>query len=160
MIVHCYECAQLVFIPNWILLCLAIIAILYAVALAIVLLRSPDVAPEHKQNAAITALGYSAALVPLLVFLVRLRPRPFLHLHLLHHHLSTSPPMNATLLRVRVHVRVHELYALALLQCASDSLAGVRACDVESLRNVYSTSGRRAYLCVQSVQTHSTRNRV
>ena len=66
------RCAQLVFIPNWVLLCLAIIAILYAVALAIVLLRSPDVAPEHKQNAAITALGYSAALVPLLVFLVRL----------------------------------------------------------------------------------------
>ena len=138
MIVHCYECAQLVFIPNWILLCLAIIAILYAVALAIVLLRSPDVAPEHKQNAAITALGYSAALVPLLVFLVRLRLRPFLHLH--HHHLSTShftqhlptsPPMNATLLRVRVCV--HELYALALLQCASDSLAGVRACDCREL---------------------------
>lgn len=75
----CCTCSQLVFIPNWILLCLAIIAILYAVALAIVLLRSPDVAPEHKQNAAVTALGYSAALVPLLVFLVRLafdRPVP------------------------------------------------------------------------------------
>ena len=115
------------FIPNWILLCLAIIAILYAVALAIVLLRSPDVAPEHKQNAAIAALGYSAALVPLLVFLVRL-VSPLL-LHYLHppsplHNISPPPDTSpSTPSKAPLFVFMSSL--CCSLCCSGDSLVRV-----------------------------------
>ena len=59
---------QIVFIPIWIVMCVALIGVLYAVVLAIILLKSPDIIPEQRRGNVSSAVGYSFLVVPLLVF--------------------------------------------------------------------------------------------
>ncbi|RWS30111.1 hypothetical protein B4U80_01613 [Leptotrombidium deliense] len=61
-----------VFVPLWIVLCLAIIGVLYALIFAAILLRTPEVAVEQRKASLHSAISYSLIVVPLLVFLVLL----------------------------------------------------------------------------------------
>ncbi|GFO08241.1 hypothetical protein PoB_003474600 [Plakobranchus ocellatus] len=58
----------IVLIPVWVVMCIALIAVLYAVVLAIILVRSPDVLSEQRRGNVSTAMGYMFFVVPLLVF--------------------------------------------------------------------------------------------
>ena len=62
----------LVLVPLWILLCLAIIGVLYALIFAAILLRTPEVAAEQRRASLHSAISYSLIVLPLLVFLVLL----------------------------------------------------------------------------------------
>lgn len=61
-----------VFVPFWILMCLAIIGVLYALIFATILLRTPEVATEQRKASLQSAISYSLIVLPLLVFLVLL----------------------------------------------------------------------------------------
>jgi hypothetical protein len=61
-----------VFVPFWILMCLAIIGVLYALIFATILLRTPQVASEQRKASLHSAISYSLIVLPLLVFLVLL----------------------------------------------------------------------------------------
>jgi hypothetical protein len=52
-------------------MCTAMIGVLYAVILAIILIRSPDIIPQQRRGNISTAIGYSLMVIPLLVFEVR-----------------------------------------------------------------------------------------
>ena len=52
-------------------MCVALIGVLYAVILAIILLKSPDIIPEQRRGNVFSAVGYTCFVVPLLVFQVR-----------------------------------------------------------------------------------------
>ncbi|KAK2147242.1 hypothetical protein LSH36_562g01039 [Paralvinella palmiformis] len=58
----------IVFIPLWIVMCVALIGVLYAIILAIILLKSPDIIPEQKRGNLFSAVGYTCLVVPMLVF--------------------------------------------------------------------------------------------
>ena len=62
----------LVLVPLWILLCLAIIGVLYALIFAAILLRTPEVAAEQRRASLHSAISYSLIVLPLLIFLVLL----------------------------------------------------------------------------------------
>ena len=66
-----YDLLQIVFIPVWIVMCVALIGVLYAIILAIILLKSPDIIPEQRRGNVFSAVGYTCLVVPLLVFQVR-----------------------------------------------------------------------------------------
>ena len=59
---------QIVFIPVWIVMCVALVGVIYAVILAIILLRSSDIVPEQRRGSACSAIGYTCFIIPLLVF--------------------------------------------------------------------------------------------
>ncbi|KAI1291738.1 putative transmembrane protein [Halotydeus destructor] len=61
-----------VFVPFWIVMCLAIIAVLYALIFAAILLRTPEVAAEQRRASFHSAVSYSLITLPLLLFLVLL----------------------------------------------------------------------------------------
>lgn len=61
-----------VFVPLWILLCLAIIGVLYALIFAVILFRTPEVSPEQRRASFYTALAYTLIVLPLLIFFVLL----------------------------------------------------------------------------------------
>jgi len=61
-----------IFIPLWILICLSLIGVLYAIILAVLLIRSIDLLPERRRQHMWSAIGYTLLVVPLLVFLVLL----------------------------------------------------------------------------------------
>ncbi|KAK7093484.1 transmembrane protein 185A-like [Littorina saxatilis] len=65
----------IVFIPIWIVMCVALIGVLYAIVLAIILLKSPDIIPEQRRGNVSSAIGYSFLVVPLLVFEILLANR-------------------------------------------------------------------------------------
>jgi len=65
----------IVFIPVWILMCVAVIFVLYSVGLAIILLRSPDILSEQRRENISTAFGYVFFVVPLLIFEILLTNR-------------------------------------------------------------------------------------
>ncbi|XP_064636803.1 transmembrane protein 185B-like isoform X2 [Lineus longissimus] len=65
----------LVFIPLWIVMCVALIGVLYAIILAIILIKSPDIIPEQRRGNVYTAVGYTFLVVPLLIFVVLLANR-------------------------------------------------------------------------------------
>ncbi|ESO09891.1 hypothetical protein HELRODRAFT_156363 [Helobdella robusta] len=62
----------IIFIPIWILLCIALICVFYVIILTLILLRSSDVMAEQKRNNTISAVGYTFIVTPLLVFNVLL----------------------------------------------------------------------------------------
>ena len=62
---------QIVFIPIWIIMCTAMIGVLYVIILAIILIKSPDIIPQQRRGNISSAIGYSLMVVPLLVFEVR-----------------------------------------------------------------------------------------
>jgi len=59
---------QIVFIPVWIVMCVAMVGVIYAVILAIILVRSSDIIPEQRRGSACSAAGYTCFIIPLLVF--------------------------------------------------------------------------------------------
>lgn len=61
-----------VFVPLWIIMCLAIIGVLYSIIFASILIRTPEVSPEQRRTSMNSAVSYSMIVVPLLVFLVLL----------------------------------------------------------------------------------------
>ncbi|XP_050412606.1 transmembrane protein 185A isoform X1 [Patella vulgata] len=65
----------IVFIPIWIVMCVTLIGLLYAIVLAIILLKSPDIIPEQRRGNVSTAVGYFFLVVPLLVFEILLANR-------------------------------------------------------------------------------------
>ncbi|XP_013421441.1 transmembrane protein 185A [Lingula anatina] len=62
----------IVFIPLWILMCVAMIGVLYVIILAIILMKSPDIIPEQRRGNACSALGYTFLVIPMLIFLILL----------------------------------------------------------------------------------------
>jgi len=62
----------IVFVPMWILICLSLIGVLYAIVLAVLLIRSIDLLPEHRRQHVYTAIGYTFLVVPILIFLILL----------------------------------------------------------------------------------------
>ena len=68
----CRTWLQLVFIPVWIVMCVALIGVLYAIILAILANLSVILlTPERRNETVWSALGYTCFVVPLLVFQVR-----------------------------------------------------------------------------------------
>ncbi|KAI2799585.1 hypothetical protein BLOT_011491 [Blomia tropicalis] len=61
-----------VFVPLWILLCLAIIGVLYSLIFAVILFRTPEVSPQQRRASFVTALSYTLIVLPLLIFFVLL----------------------------------------------------------------------------------------
>lgn len=61
-----------VLIPTWIVMCVALIGVLYAVILAIILLRSPHIVPEQRQGNVYSAIAYTLIVLPLLCWLIML----------------------------------------------------------------------------------------
>jgi len=61
-------CVQIVFIPVWIVMCVALVGVIYAVILAVILLRSSDIVPEQRRGSTCSAIGYTCFIIPLLVF--------------------------------------------------------------------------------------------
>ena len=49
-------------------MCIALIGVLYAIILAIILLKSSDIIPEQRRGNVFSALGYTCLVIPLLVF--------------------------------------------------------------------------------------------
>lgn len=58
----------IVFIPIWIVMCVALVGVIYAIILAIILMMSSDVGPEQRRGNIFSAVGYTCVVVPLLVF--------------------------------------------------------------------------------------------
>lgn len=61
-----------IFIPSWILLCFAIVVMLYAMVFAIAVLRSPDFGSEHRRASLHSASSSSMVFLPLLIFIILL----------------------------------------------------------------------------------------
>jgi len=61
-----------VFVPLWIVICLALIGVLYAIIFAGILLRAAEVNPEQRRSSVHSAVCYSFLVIPALVFLVLL----------------------------------------------------------------------------------------
>ena len=62
-------------------MCIAMIAVLYAIILAVILLKSPDImSPEQRRGNVFSAIGYTCVVVPLLVFEVRDRKCYLFHI--------------------------------------------------------------------------------
>ncbi|KRY43383.1 Mitochondrial-processing peptidase subunit beta [Trichinella spiralis] len=62
----------IVFIPFWIVLCLSLIGVLYAIILAMLLIRSIDLLPEYRRQHVYSAIAYAILVVPFLIFVVLL----------------------------------------------------------------------------------------
>lgn len=63
---------EVVFVPLWALLCLSLVAVLYAIVFAAVLLRTPQINARQRRTSLNSALGYTFLVVPILVFQVLL----------------------------------------------------------------------------------------
>lgn len=63
---------EIVFVPAWILLCVSVVAVLYSIIFAGLLLRMPDVNPDRRRTSMNSAIGYTCLVAPLLIFLITL----------------------------------------------------------------------------------------
>ncbi|XP_014212121.1 transmembrane protein 185B isoform X2 [Copidosoma floridanum] len=63
---------EVVFVPLWALLCLSLVAVLYAIVFAAVLLRTPQINARQRRTSLNSALAYTFLVVPVLVFQVML----------------------------------------------------------------------------------------
>lgn len=61
---------EVVFVPLWALLCLSLVAVLYAIVFAAVLLRTPQINARQRRTSLNSALAYTFLVVPILVFQV------------------------------------------------------------------------------------------
>ena len=59
---------QIVFIPIWIVMCISMIGVIYAIILAIILSRSPEIIRDQRRGNLTTAIGYSLLVIPMLIF--------------------------------------------------------------------------------------------
>ncbi|CAH1777864.1 unnamed protein product [Owenia fusiformis] len=65
----------IVLIPLWIVMCVALIAVLYAIILAMILLKSNDIVPEQRRGNVCSAVGYTCLAIPMLIFQILLANR-------------------------------------------------------------------------------------
>ncbi|KAL4221162.1 hypothetical protein ACF0H5_019421 [Mactra antiquata] len=65
----------IVFIPIWILMCISMIGVIYAIILAIILSRSPEIIRDQRRGNLTTAIGYSLLVIPMLIFEILLANR-------------------------------------------------------------------------------------
>ncbi|KHJ46343.1 hypothetical protein D918_03396 [Trichuris suis] len=65
----------IVFIPFWIVLCLSLIGVLYAIILAMLLIRSIDLLPEYRRQHVYSAIAYAFLVIPFLIFIILLSNR-------------------------------------------------------------------------------------
>jgi len=49
-------------------MCVALVGVIYAVILAIILIRSSDIIPEQRRGSSCSAVGYTCFILPVLVF--------------------------------------------------------------------------------------------
>ncbi|XP_064106177.1 transmembrane protein 185B-like isoform X3 [Macrobrachium nipponense] len=63
---------EIVFVPAWILMCVSIVAVLYSIVFAGLLLRMPDVNHDRRRTSMNSAIGYTCLVAPLLIFLITL----------------------------------------------------------------------------------------
>lgn len=63
---------EVVFVPLWALLCLSLVAVLYAIVFAAVLLRTPQINARQRRTSLNSAVAYTFLVVPVLVFQVLL----------------------------------------------------------------------------------------
>jgi hypothetical protein len=61
---------EVVFVPQWVLLCLALVGVLYAIIFAAILLRAPEASHLQRKAAFHSALAYTFLVIPLLIFQV------------------------------------------------------------------------------------------
>lgn len=61
-----------VFIPSWILLCFAIVVVLYAMIYAAIVLRSPEMGSEQRRASISSASSSSLIFLPMLIFIILL----------------------------------------------------------------------------------------
>lgn len=61
---------EVVFVPFWAILCLSLVAVLYTIVFAAVLLRAPQVNARVRRASLNSALAYTFLVVPILVFQV------------------------------------------------------------------------------------------
>lgn len=61
---------EVVFVPLWALLCLSLVAVLYAIVFAAVLLRTPQINARQRWTSLNSALAYTFLVVPILIFQV------------------------------------------------------------------------------------------
>lgn len=65
----------IVFIPIWIVMCVSMIGVIYAIILAIILSRSPEIIRDQRRGNMTTAIGYSLLVIPMLIFEILLANR-------------------------------------------------------------------------------------
>lgn len=65
----------IVFIPIWIVMCISLIGVIYAIILAILLSRSPEIIRDQRRGNLTTAIGYSLLVIPMLIFEILLANR-------------------------------------------------------------------------------------
>ncbi|XP_052759667.1 transmembrane protein 185B-like [Mya arenaria] len=65
----------IVFIPIWIVMCISMIGVIYAIILAILLSRSPEIIRDQRRGNLTMAIGYSLLVIPMLIFEVLLANR-------------------------------------------------------------------------------------
>ncbi|XP_018329122.1 transmembrane protein 185B [Agrilus planipennis] len=63
---------EVVFVPLWIVMCLALVGVLYTIIFAGILLRTPEVNAQQRRSSFQTALGYTFLVIPVLIFQVLL----------------------------------------------------------------------------------------
>ncbi|KAK3869027.1 hypothetical protein Pcinc_025636 [Petrolisthes cinctipes] len=63
---------EIVLVPAWILLCVSVVAVLYSIIFAGLLLRMHDVNPDRRRTSMNSAIGYTCLVAPLLIFLITL----------------------------------------------------------------------------------------
>lgn len=65
----------IVFIPIWIVMCVSMIGVIYAIILAIILSRSPEIIRDQRRGNLTSAIGYSLLVIPMLIFEILLANR-------------------------------------------------------------------------------------
>ena len=59
-----------IFIPLWVVLCIALIGVLYSIIFAIIISRTPEVTAEQKRLTSHAAISYTLLVLPFVAFLV------------------------------------------------------------------------------------------
>lgn len=63
---------EIVLVPAWILLCVSVVAVLYSIIFAGLLLRMPDVNPDRRRTSMNTAIAYTCLVAPCIILLITL----------------------------------------------------------------------------------------
>ncbi|KAL0280651.1 UNVERIFIED_CONTAM: hypothetical protein PYX00_001879 [Menopon gallinae] len=63
---------EVVFVPLWIIMCLSLVGVVYTIIFAGILLTTAQVNPQQRRTSFNSALGYTALVIPILIFQVLL----------------------------------------------------------------------------------------
>uniref|UniRef100_A0A6A7G8K4 Transmembrane protein 185A-like n=2 Tax=Hirondellea gigas TaxID=1518452 RepID=A0A6A7G8K4_9CRUS len=66
---------EVVLVPAWVVVCASVVAVLYSIVFAGLLLRLPDVNPDRRRTSLNSAIAYTCLVAPLLCFLITLASR-------------------------------------------------------------------------------------